>query len=94
MAAVTMSLLNFLQSGDEIIAGAGLFGGTIDLLRDLQAFGIVTRFADSITAESVGSLINDRTKAVFTELIGNPKLDIVDIRAVFQRCVTSTIFLC
>ena len=86
MAAVTMSLLNILQSGDEIIAGAGLFGGTIDLLRDLQAFGIVTRFADSITAESVGSLINDRTKAVFTELIGNPKLDIVDIRAVSEVC--------
>ena len=46
MAAVTMALLNILESGDEIIVGAGLFGGTIDLLKDLEAFGITAHFAD------------------------------------------------
>lgn len=84
MAAVTMSLLNILQSGDEIIAGSGLFGGTIDLFGDLEAFGIKTRFAETITAENIKPLITDRTKAVFTELIGNPKLDVVDIKSVSE----------
>lgn len=84
MAAVTMSLLNVLQEGDEIIAGSGLFGGTIDLFGDLKALGITTRFADSVTAEEIELLITDRTKAVFTELIGNPKLDVVDLKKVAQ----------
>lgn len=84
MAAVTMSLLNILQAGDEIIAGAGLFGGTIDLFGDLEAFGITTRFTDEVTAESVEALLTDKTKAVFTELIGNPKLNVVDIKAVAE----------
>ena len=65
MAAVTMSLLNILEAGDEIIAGAGLFGGTIDLFGDLKAFGITTRFVDHVTAEEIRPLINERTKAVF-----------------------------
>ena len=84
MAAVTMSLLNILQAGDEIIAGAGLFGGTIDLFGDLEAFGITTRFTDEVTAETVAELITDKTKAVFAELIGNPKLNVVDIKAVAE----------
>lgn len=82
MAAVTMSLLNILKSGDEIIAGSGLFGGTIDLFDDLRVFGITTKFTDEVTAESVSKLITGKTKAVFTELIGNPKLDVVDLKAV------------
>ena len=75
MAAVTMSLLNILESGDEIIASAGLFGGTIDLFGDLKAFGITTRFVNHVPAEEIKPLINDKTKAVFAELIGNPGLE-------------------
>ncbi|MBQ8920617.1 MAG: O-acetylhomoserine aminocarboxypropyltransferase/cysteine synthase [Oscillospiraceae bacterium] len=86
MAAVTMALLNILQSGDEVIAGAGLFGGTIDLFGDLRQLGITARFADTITAERVSALITDKTRAVFTELIGNPKLNIVDLKAVSALC--------
>lgn len=82
MAAVTMSLLNILQAGDEVIASAGLFGGTIDLFGDLKAYGITTKFTDEVTAESVSELITDRTKVIFTELIGNPKLNVVDIKSV------------
>jgi O-acetylhomoserine (thiol)-lyase len=84
MAAVTMSLLNILEAGDEVIAGSGLFGGTIDLFGDLKAFGITTRFAESITVEEIEPLITDKTKAVFTELIGNPKLDVVDLKKVSE----------
>ena len=81
MAAVTLSLLNILSSGDEIIAGSGLFGGTIDLFSDLAQFGITVKFVDSVTAENVAAMITERTKAVFAELIGNPKLDVVDIKS-------------
>lgn len=86
MAAVTMSLLNILKTGDEVIAGSGLFGGTIDLFGDLSQFGITARFADTVTAEATEALINERTRAVFAELIGNPKLDIVDIGKVSEVC--------
>ena len=74
MAAVTMSLLNILEAGDEIICGAGLFGGTIDLFGDLAAFGIKTKFVKHVTAEEIAPIINSKTKAVFVELIGNPNL--------------------
>ncbi len=84
MAAVTMSLLNILESGDEVIAGAGLFGGTIDLFHDLEAFGIKTRFVKHITKEEIEPLITEKTKAVFGEVIGNPALDVVDIKSVAQ----------
>ena len=86
MAAVTMSILNLLSAGDEVIAGSGLFGGTIDLFGDLTQLGITTRFVDTVTADSIRALINEHTKAVFAELIGNPKLDIVDIEKVSEVC--------
>ena len=82
MAAVTMSLLNILEAGDEIICGAGLFGGTIDLFGDLAAFGIKTKFVKHVTKEEIAPIINSKTKAVFAELIGNPNLEIVDIKSV------------
>lgn len=84
MAAVTMSLLNILETGDEVIAGSGLFGGTIDLFGDLKAFGINTRFIRRVTVEEIEPLINEKTKAIFAELIGNPGLDIVDIESVSE----------
>lgn len=84
MAAVTMSLMNILEAGDEIIAGAGLFGGTIDLFEDLEAFGIKTNFVRHVTAEEISPLINDKTKAIFGEIIGNPGLDVVDIKTVSE----------
>lgn len=82
MAAVTMSLLNILEAGDEIICGAGLFGGTIDLFGDLAAFGIKTKFVKHVTKEEIAPIINSKTKVVFAELIGNPNLEIVDIKSV------------
>ena len=91
MAAVTMALMNILQAGDEVIAGTGLFGGTIDLFGDLSQFGITARYVDNMTADSITPLINERTKAVFAELIGNPKLDVVDIKNVAEVCHSSGI---
>ena len=82
MAAITMTLLNILSSGDEVIAASGLFGGTIDLFGDLSPFGITTRFVNHISVENIEPLITDKTKVVFGELVGNPALDIVDIEKV------------
>lgn len=80
MAAITAALLNILKSGDEIVSTSSVFGGTLDLFRDLENFGIKVCFADSITKENLDALINEKTKAVFAETIGNPKLDVTDIR--------------
>ena len=80
-----------VESGDEIIASAGLFGGTIDLFGDLKAFGITTRFVNHVTAEEIKPLINDKTKAVFAELIGNPGLEIVDISEISALCHESNV---
>lgn len=84
MAAVTMSLLNILKAGDEIIAGAGLFGGTLDLFGDMKAYGISTRFVNHVTAENIEPLINEKTRVIYAELIGNPALDVVDIKSVSE----------
>ncbi len=84
MAAVTMSLLNILKTGDEIIAGSGLFGGTIDLFGDLKAFGIKANFVKRVCNDEIEPFITEKTKAIFAELIGNPALDIVDIERVSE----------
>lgn len=86
MAAITAVLLNILRSGDEVIVSTGLFGGTIDLFGDLEAFGIKAHFLEAITYESVAAAANENTRAVFTELIGNPKLDVVDLDSVSKAC--------
>ena len=79
MSAVTLSLLNILRAGDELIAGSTLFGGTLDLFRDLEAFGIKIRFIPEITPRLIGPLLSEKTKAVFGEVIGNPGLNVMDI---------------
>lgn len=84
MAAVSMALMNILRAGDEVIASSGLFGGTIDLFGDLSEFGITTRFTESATPEEIEPLINEKTKAIFAELIGNPGLEVIDIAAVSE----------
>lgn len=82
MSAVTLALLNILSAGDEVIAGSGLFGGTIDLFGDLEAFGIHTEYVDHIAVDTIEPLITEKTKVVFGEVIGNPGLNVVDIQAV------------
>lgn len=86
MAAISDVLLNILRAGDEVIVSSGLFGGTIDLFKDLKAFGIKAHFLEAITYDTVSKAINDKTRAVFTELIGNPKLDVSDIENISKAC--------
>ena len=84
MAAITNALLNIVGSGDEIITSTSLYGGTIDLYHDLEAFGITTIFADTNDLEDLESKITDKTRVIFAETIGNPKLDVTDIPALAE----------
>lgn len=93
MAAITAVLLNILQAGDEVLVSTGLFGGTIDLFGNLQAFGIKAHFLESLTYESVCAAVTEHTKAVFTELIGNPKLDVADLDGISKACRENKIAL-
>ena len=80
MSAVSLALMNILRSGDEVIAAAGLYGGSLDLFRDLEPFGIHVVYTCRITPETLDALITKKTRAVFAEVIENPGLHILDIR--------------
>ena len=82
MSAVAAALLAVCRAGDEIIAGSGLYGGTIDLFRDLEKLGIHTVFAGEMKAGEVSALITDRTRVIFGELISNPALKVMDVAAI------------
>ena len=79
MAALSMALLNILKSGDEVISSASLYGGTIDLFRDIEAFGINTKYVENNNWDEIQAAFSDRTKVVFAETIGNPCLDVTNI---------------
>lgn len=81
-AAQTLALLNLAQAGDSIVASRSLYGGTFTLLRyTLQRLGITTRFVDGNDPAAVADAIDDTTRAVYVETIGNPRLDVPDFRA-------------
>jgi len=82
-AAETLAILNIANAGDEIASSASLYGGTYNLFHyTLPKLGITTRFFDSRNPENLRAAINERTRAVFAETVGNPRLDTLDIRAV------------
>ncbi len=82
-AAETFAILNIAQAGDEIVSSASLYGGTYNLFHyTLPKLGITVRFVDGREPENFRQAINERTKAVYAETLGNPRLDTLDIRAV------------
>ncbi len=81
-AAVTYSVLNICRTGDNIISVSTLYGGTYNLFaHTLPQYGIEVRFADPDDPGAVARLTDDKTRLVFAETIGNPKLNVVDLRA-------------
>ena len=81
-AAIHYSILNVCRQGDEIVASKYLYGGTYTMLNDiLPQYGIKTTFVDIHNLDEVRAAITDKTRAVFTEVIGNPVLDVADIAA-------------
>src|SRR5260370_25153295 len=82
-AAETLAILNIAGAGDEIVTSTSLYGGTYNLFHyTLPKLGITVRFVDSRNPENFRAAINDRTKALYAETVGNPRLDTLDIRAV------------
>jgi len=80
MSALMNAVLNILRSGDEIISSASLYGGSIDLFRDLEAFGIKTIYVKNNDWEAIEGAFSEKTKLVFAETIGNPCLDVTDVK--------------
>ncbi|HEY3491189.1 MAG TPA: aminotransferase class I/II-fold pyridoxal phosphate-dependent enzyme [Candidatus Deferrimicrobiaceae bacterium] len=82
MAAITETVLTIVRAGDEILSSSSLFGGTFSLFRDtLSNYGITTRFVDPVDLDAVRAGVNERTRLLFVETIGNPKLDVPDVPA-------------
>lgn len=79
MSAITLAILNIAKCGDEIVSGDNLYGGTYNLFKTTFAkFGIKVHFVDSENPSAFEAAINDNTKVLYCESIGNPKLDVPD----------------
>ncbi len=79
-AAETLAILTLASAGDEIVSTTSLYGGTYNLFHyTLPKLGIKVRFVDADDFDGLAKAINEKTKAVYTESLGNPKLDVVDI---------------
>ena len=84
-AAVTYAIQTIAEAGDNIVSSTALYGGTYNLFaHTLPQFGITARFADHRDPESFDALIDDRTKAVFVESLGNPQGNVTDIARVAE----------
>ena len=82
-AAVYYAIINIAAAGDEIVSANNLYGGTYTMFHDiLPQFGITVRFVDPAKPENFERAINEKTRAVFGETIGNPALDVLDVEAV------------
>ncbi|SEA60531.1 O-acetylhomoserine sulfhydrylase [Flavobacterium gillisiae] len=82
-AAIATGLLTMLKTGDHIVASSSLYGGTFNLLNaTLPRLGITTTFVDPSDAQNFAKAANDNTKVIFVESLGNPKLDVLDLKAI------------
>jgi O-acetylhomoserine (thiol)-lyase len=85
-AAISTGLLTLLKAGDHIVASSSLYGGTFNLLNvTLPRFGITTTFVDASDAKNFKDAVQDNTKAFFVESLGNPKLDVLDLKAISKE---------
>jgi O-acetylhomoserine (thiol)-lyase len=81
-AAVTYSVLNLARAGDNIISVSQLYGGTYNLFaHTLPQYGIEVRWADADDPDAVARLADERTRLVFGETVGNPRLNVLDVAA-------------
>jgi O-acetylhomoserine (thiol)-lyase len=84
-SAIALAILNLARAGDNIVATSYLYGGTYNLFHHtLARMGITVKFVDSSNPAAIAAAIDDQTKAVFTETIGNPKNNVDDFEAIAQ----------
>lgn len=82
-SAITLALLNIARAGDEIVSADNLYGGTYNLFHYTFArLGITVRFVKSNDLDALQKAITPKTKAVYAESIGNPKLDVADLEGI------------
>ncbi|QEA53439.1 O-acetylhomoserine aminocarboxypropyltransferase/cysteine synthase family protein [Loigolactobacillus coryniformis] len=82
-AAITAAILNIADAGDEIVSASTLYGGTYDLFSvTLKKLGITTHFVDPDDPANFEAAINEHTKALYVETIGNPSINLIDLEAV------------
>lgn len=82
-AAISSAIFNIAQAGDEIISSSTLYGGTYNMFAyTLPRLGITVKFVDPTNPENFKQAITPKTKAIYGETIGNPKIDVLDIEAV------------
>lgn len=84
-AAISYAIQNLAHAGDHIVAAKNIYGGTYNLLaHTLREYGIETTFVDPFHYEEIGAAVQDNTKAVFIETLGNPNSDVVDIEKIAE----------
>ncbi|HEY0375578.1 MAG TPA: homocysteine synthase [Pyrinomonadaceae bacterium] len=84
-AAETLAILTLAGSGDELVSTTSLYGGTYNLFHyTLPKLGITVRFVDAADYDGLQEAINDRTRAIYSETVGNPKLDVLDVERLAQ----------
>ena len=82
-AAISTGLLTLLKAGDHIVASSSLYGGTYNLLKvTLPRLGITTTFVDADNPDNFAKAVQDNTRAFFVESLGNPKLDVLDLKSI------------
>ncbi|MDY2629406.1 MAG: O-acetylhomoserine aminocarboxypropyltransferase/cysteine synthase family protein [Lachnospiraceae bacterium] len=84
-AAITYTIENLAQAGDHIVSAKNIYGGSFNLLEHtLPQYGITTTFVNVFDLDEVRSAIQENTKAVYIETLGNPNSDVVDIEAIAE----------
>ncbi|ADU51506.1 O-acetylhomoserine sulfhydrolase [Thermaerobacter marianensis DSM 12885] len=82
-AATTLAITNITRAGEEVVASSSLYGGTYQLFANtFKDLGITVRFVDPSDPENFRRAINERTRCIYAEIIGNPRLDVLDVEAV------------
>ena len=85
-SAIATTLMVLLKAGDHIVASNSLYGGTYNLLNvTLPRLGITTTFVDPDDPQQFAAAVKDNTRAFFAESLGNPKLDVLDLKAIAQH---------
>jgi len=85
MAAIASVAMGLLRAGDEVIAARGIFGGTVSLFENtLGRFGVRTHFVDVAGTDQFARAVNDRTRFIFVETVGNPRMDVPDLPAIAE----------
>ena len=91
-AAISTALLVLLRAGDHIVASSSLYGGTFNLLNvTLPRLGITTTFVDPSDPQNFADAVQENTRVFFAESLGNPKLDVLDLKEISNNAKASKV---